>query len=153
MSRYKPVSLRHKSPAARSQATAQTLAALGLRIAAFVCWIGCLILCVAAVRNLIDNSHEGLGLAHWEPAALFLGAVASLIIGWRVWLLKRWACYAAVVALALLCLLDPWRPAHYRDAIVDIGQAIAASLVALVLFVAPLVYAIHVERAKLRAGF
>ena len=68
-------------------------------------------------------------------------------------MLKRWACYAAAVVLTLLCLLDPWRPAHYRDAVVDVGQAIAASLVACVLFVAPLVYAIHIERAKLRSGF
>ena len=153
MSRYRPVSLRHKSPAARSQATAQTLATLGLRIAAIICWIGSASLCVSAVRNVIENTGAGAGLAHWEPAALLAGAVAALVVGWRVWVFKRWACIAAVVADALLCLLDPWRPAHYPGAVVDIGQALATSLVACVLFVAPLAAAVVVERTKLRPGF
>lgn len=153
MSRYKPVSLRHKSGAARSQATAQTLATLGLRVAAIACWIGTASLIVGAVRTTIDNLQAGAGLAHWEPAVMVVGAVAALVVGWRVWEFKWWACIAAVAVVALVCLIEPWWPANYRDAVVDPLQAIATSLVACLLFVAPLVYALIIERSKLRSGF
>ena len=153
MSRYRPVSLRHKQAAAKNPATTDTLATLGLRAAAIVLWIASVVLFVGAVRTLIDNLHAGAGLSHWQPAALLGGAAAAAVVAWRVWAFKTWACIVTIIAIALLCLLDPWRPDYYRDAVVRPGQAIAGSLVGLILFVAPLIYATYLERSKLRSGF
>jgi len=155
MSRYKPVSLRHKSHAEHSKYMdmAQTLATLGLRIAALACWTGSVSLCVSVARNLIDNSRSGAGLAHWEPAALAAGALVALVLGCRVWALKRWACIAAVVAAGLLCFIAPWRSPDNLGTAVDAGQAIATSLVACLLFVVPLIAAVVIERDKLKPGF
>jgi len=125
---------------------------LGLRIAAIVCWLSALTLCILAGRNVIENSH-GPGAARWEPIAFVLVAVAVAVIGWRVWALKLWACLAAVIVLALFCLIDPWQPSQYANAVVEVPWALATSIVSLVLFAVPLAAATYVERKDLQSGF
>jgi len=149
MSRHKPIALRHKSQAASTRATTRTLGRLGLKIAAMVCWLFALSLVVAAVFNLVNTRS----VSHWEFWLLLVGAVLATVLGWRVWNLKQWACYTTAVVGALVCILEPWRPAYYPGAVVDVGYAIAAGVMGCVLFVAPLTVACIVERAELKRGF
>ena len=153
MSRYRPIALRRKHQTPSSQSTSRTIARLALRISAMVCWFAAVALLVLAVRNIVDNGRAGAGALHPEPFEFVLGAIAAILLGWRVWALKRWANITAASLLGLFCLLDPWRREQYPNAVIEVPWAVATSLVCLVLFTAPLVAAIYVEWKDLRTAF
>jgi hypothetical protein len=81
-----------------------------------------------------------------------LVCAAALVVGWRAWKLRQWACIATVVAAWLLCLGEPWRPAHYPGEIIDPMSAIGAGLMAVVMVAAPLTYAWYAARSQLKPG-
>lgn len=151
MSRNIPVYMRHKRRATPDQEVSRNVSLVGLRLAAIFYGIGCLISAVLGVRGLIEGPHTLPGV--WAPAAYMAVSIGALVVGRRLWELKRWACIAAVVGAWLICLGYPWRPDLYRDAVVDVGSAIAASVMACVIIAVPLTIACIVDRSKLRPGF
>jgi len=153
MSRYVPVNLRHKHRAEPGKETQQNIAILGLRIAAILCWCASFFGFWIVVRDLLQIRQASAGRPIVELIAFALIAIGALIVGGRLWLLRRWACATAIVAIWLYCLLDPWRPDRYYGQVVDVGVAIGSSLAACIIFAVPLTLAWYISRSKLRSGF
>ena len=151
MSRNIPVYMRHKHRAAPEQEVSRNASLVVLKLAAILCGIVGFIALVIAVRGLIDGPHTGPGLL--APAAYCVGAIASVVVGLRVSALKRWACFAAVAGFWIVCLAYPWRPELYRGAVIDLGEALVASVMACVVVAVPVTIACVVYRSKLKPGF
>jgi hypothetical protein len=150
LSRYLPVNLRHKHRPAPGQATPKNLSVMAFKIAATLCLVGGLALLAIAVINVSQSPRTGNWLL--GPAGLSALGIGGLVVGSRLWVLKRWACVAAVVTVWLLSLIDPWRPENYYNGQIDVLAAIAASLAACVIFAVPLTLAWYVGRSRLHPG-
>jgi hypothetical protein len=153
LSRYLPVNLRHKHRPAPGQATPKNLSAMVFKIAATLCLIGGFGLLVIATIKFSQSPRTGPLAWLWDPVGFASLGVAALVVGSRLWVLKRWACAVAVVAAWLLCLLDPWRPENYNSGQIDVAAAIGASVAACVIFAVPLTLAWYVGRSRLHSGF
>lgn len=152
MSRHVPTSLRHKHREVRSNVITHGVSVMILRTGAILIWLGCVGLAAHSVFDLARISSLGAGAWLWSPVATLAGCAAAAVVGWRVWLLKRWACIAALIGAWVFCLGVPWLPSNYPGGIVDPSAAIAASVMLILAVAGPFTIAWWLERMKSGPG-
>ena len=153
MSRNIPRHLRQKQGPALQRVITHDVSVMVLRTGAILIWCYCLTIIGIVGTDLIRNSHAAVSHLLWQPLGLAAASVAGLLLGWRLWELRRWAAVVTLVLAWAFSLGEPWRPAHYPGGIIDVTAAIGAGLLISALVAAPLTWAWVKERSRLNPGF
>jgi hypothetical protein len=153
MSRNIPRAIRHKHGTAPRRAIPHDVSTMVLRTGAILIWCGCLALIGVVAAQLSQNTGAGQGHGLWQAVALAAACAGAFVVGWRLWVLKRWAGIAAVVMAWLFSLGEPWRPALEPGAQVDVLAALGVSAMISVFVAIPLTVAWVFEHSRLKPGF